>query len=256
MAGQAVTVQPLTTESSVEAAVLLQMVGGGTALADVDLVGLRANVDAGTASVVQAHAADQASEATADIQALAVAALAAQASQAASLKAASIDATAYAAAELEAADTLTAAVNADATATTQANAAFTASLAGLDTKLGMSAAAAAAAATNASASAQQAIAAGSSSADLKAAFDLTQATIESLATTTALGRSFTPANASASVMALLETGDTDLVASVGTAADAAAVTTAFATWRAAVQGPGGLIEAVLGGAITATPAPR
>jgi hypothetical protein len=55
-------------------------------------------------------------------------------------------------------------------------------------------------------------------------------------------------------MEQLQTVDTSLVTSVGSATTAAAVTSAFATWRASVQGSSGLLATVLGDTITATAA--
>jgi hypothetical protein len=256
VAGNTMVVQPMTTESSVEAAVLLEMTAMGTSVADVDLVGLRARIDAATASVVDAHATDNASSATADVHALAVAALAAQLSQQASLKAAKVDWTSYAAAELSAADALTVALNASSTGTAKANADFTAKLATLDGKFGLDAASAASDATNATTSALETIAAMSSSTDLIDAFDHTEAMIDGAATVAAVTESFTNANASATVMANLQTADTALVTQVDAAGTAAAVTSAFDTWRTAVRGTatgtGGLLATALGGTLTGT----
>jgi hypothetical protein len=256
VAGDSLSVQPMTTESSVEASVMLEMVSSGTLLVDIDLVGLRARIDAATATVVQAHAADQITEATADIKALAMAALTAQISQQASLKAAKVDWTSYAAAELSAADTLTAALNANAGGTAQASAEFTAKLATLDAKFGLDAAAAASDATRASASARVAIDATSSSNDLIGAFDRTQAMVESAATAAAITEAFTKASASASIMEKLQTADTELSTQVAASASAPALSSAFVTWRSGVQGTasgtGGLLETVFGNTVTAS----
>jgi hypothetical protein len=257
VAGKAVKVQPLTTESSVEAAALLDLVKSGTALADVDLVALRARIDAATARLVHDHAVAQMVEATADVHALGVAALTAQMSEQAALKAALVDATAYATAELAAADALTAALDASATddATTKANADFTAAFAALDGQFGLDATAVASAATNASASAQAAIAASSSSVELMNAFNHAQAMIESVATTAALTAAFTKAAASADVMTQLQTANTTLLAQISAATDAAMLASAFEAWRVTVRGTaagtGGLLANLLGATETA-----
>jgi hypothetical protein len=181
VAGKSVMVQPMTTVSSVQAAVLLEMAQAGTLVGDVDLVALRARIDAATATIVQDDAAGPASDAAADVHALAVAVLTAQMSEQAALATAMVDATAYAAAELAAADALTEALNASGGSVAQANADFTMALAALDGQFGLDAAAAASAATNAAASAQSAIAAASNSMALVEAFDHAQAMVESVA---------------------------------------------------------------------------
>jgi hypothetical protein len=260
VAGKTVMVQPMTTESSVEAAVLLEMTQAGTLLGDIDLVGLRAQIDTATAMVVQADAATQVIEATADVHALAVAVLAAQMSQQASLEAAVVDATAYAAAELAAADALTAALDASdgAAAQASADAAFTAALAALDGQFGLDAAAAQSAATDAAQSAQSAIAAVSTSTALMNAFDHTQAMVESVATTAAMAEAFTKAAAPVAVMQQLQTVNTDLINQVSEATDAAGLAAAFDAWRTAVRGTvtgmGGLLATLLGDPLTATAA--
>jgi hypothetical protein len=253
VAGKSVMVQPVTTESSVQAAVLLQMAATGRAVADIDLVELRARIDTATAAIVQAHAADPTTEATADIRAIATAMLVAQASRSASLSAAHVDAAAYAAAEQKAADALTAALNADPAGAAQARATFMQSVATLGTWLGMDAEASASVATSASASSQEAIASGSSSPELIAAFDVAQARLESLAVTAAATEAFAGAGASAVVMQRLQTASTTLVSRVGASTDAAALASAFDTWRASLHGPSGLVADVVGGVVTGAP---
>jgi hypothetical protein len=256
--GKTVMVQPITTESSVEAAVLLEMTQTGAMLADIDLVALRARIDATTAMVVQADAVAQASQAKTDVEALAVATLAAQMSQQASLAAANVSATTYAAGELAAADALTAALNVNGAAAAPADAAFTAALAALDTQVGLDAAAVASLETNAAASAQSAIAAVSTSMALTNAFDHAQAMIESAASAAAMVEAFTKATAPATVMTDLQTANAALISQVSAATDTATLATAFETWRTAVRGTtagtGGLLATVLGATIIATPA--
>jgi hypothetical protein len=258
VAGKTVMVQPMNTQSSVQAAVLLEMTQAGTLLDDVDLVGLRARIDAATAMVVHDDAVTAVGDATADVQALGVAVLAAQMSQQASLDAAVVDATAYAAAELAAANALTAALDAADGSPAQANADFTAALAALDGQFGLDAAAAASAATNASASAESAIAAVSTSMVLVDAFDHAQAMVESVAVTAAMVEAFTTATAPAAVMTQLETANTNLLEQVSAATDATTLATAFDMWRTTVRGTaagtGGLLATVLGGTLTATAA--
>jgi trimeric autotransporter adhesin len=258
VAGKTVMVQPMTTESSVEAAVLLAMTQAGVLLSDIDLVGLRSRIDAATAMIVQGDAIDQVSDATADVHALAVAVLTAQMSQQASLAAALVNADAFAAAELAAADTLTAALDGSDGSAAQANAAFTAAIAALDGQFGLDVAAVSRAATNASASAQSAIAAVATSTPLTNAFDRAQAMIECVATTAAMVDAFTTATAPAAVMGQLATANADLIEQVGAATNTAGLASAFAAWRTAVRGTvtgaTGLLATLFGDTLTATAA--
>jgi hypothetical protein len=255
--GKAATVQPLSTESSVEAAVLVAMAAAGTEVAQIDIPAIRARIDAATAMVVHSDAA-QASQAKADVKALAVATLAAQMSQRASLTAAAVDWAQYVAAELQAADALTAALDANDAATAQARADFTAALAALDAKFGLSPAVAAQAVTNASASAKAAIAAEPISTALTDAFDHEQAMRDSEAMNAAVTEAFTTADAPAAVMTQLQAASTTLVTQVDAATDAAGVSAAFDAWRTTVRGTtagtGGLVAMVVGPTLSATPA--
>jgi trimeric autotransporter adhesin len=256
--GKAAIVQPLSTESSVEAAVLVTMAAAGTEVAEIDIPAIRARIDAATAMVVQGDAAGQVNQATADVKALAVATLAAQKSQQASLTAAAVDWAAYVAAELQAADALTAALDANTAAAAQASADFTAALAALDAQFGLSPANAAQAVTNASASAQAALAAEQVSTALTDAFDHVQAMRESVALTAAMTEAFTTAVAPAAVMTQLQAAGTSLTTQVGAATNAAGVSAAFDAWRTTVRGTttgtGGLVATLFGPTISATPA--
>jgi hypothetical protein len=256
VAKEKLTVQPMTTESSVEAAVLLAMAAQGTAAADIDAVGIRARIDGATAAVVQQHAADQASEANDDIDALASAVMAAQASEQAFLAKAGVAWTSYLKGELAAADTLTASLNGDASGSAKADAAFTSDLAALNGKLGLDAAASAAMAMDVSASARETLGAMSRSNDLTLAFARTEALVESAADAASMTEAFTKANASSTVMEALQAADTALVTHVVDATDSAALTSAFATWRTALRGTNagaeGLLGKVLGTTITSS----
>jgi hypothetical protein len=254
VAGVPAKIQPMTTQSSVQAAIVLAMAKAGTAVSSIDLAALRAMIDPTTAQVVHDHAADVASQATADIAALGVATLAAQASLQASLKAAGVNLTTFQADELTAANTLTAALDANYGAATEAEATFTASLLELETKLGLDAAAEAKATTNATASAIAAINASSTSVDLTDAFQVTLGKLESVTATAAISAAFTSADASSNVMAQVQSADANLTSQVASATTAASVTSAFATWRAALHGTSasadGLLGTMLGDTIT------
>jgi hypothetical protein len=260
--GATALVQPLTTQSSVEAAVLLDMVASQETVSAVDLVGLRARIDAATAGVVQALACAAPGMEGEDIHALSLAARAEETSEEAFLDRTMVSPRAYTSAKMAAADALTAALYASSGTARDADADFRAQLAGMGETFGLDAASAAEGASGITSAGALAIEAASSSSDLIDAVEHRLGVLQSSASAAAMIEAFAAGGASLETVAKLQTVNIKLTKDLASASTATATSAAFGSWRASIMGAaageavgrGGLLASVLGAAVSASPA--
>lgn len=246
--GETVTVTPMDTESSVEAAVMAKMAAAGVALEEINAIDLRERINLGVAAAVKAAA-----DSEVKIKALAEAIAAAQIAKIKGYASVGVTTTQSALfeAELQAAKKLDAAL--DAAGSTQASidqayATFHGDLHASLMKLDASVKKHARAESISSVAFRAVVKARlSASGDAVADASLRAAASAEARVSAAVVESILVAgSASADVSAAARTASTTLLGQISAAASASAAVAAFASWNAALSGSGTVTGTVLG----------
>ena len=248
-AGQTVTVTPLDTESSVEAAVLTKMAASGVALAECNAIDLRERINLNVAVAVKAAA-----DAEAKIKALAEATAAAQRAKVMAYASAGVNTSQSALfdAQLAAALKLNAALDASASVTTadKAYADFDADLNAMVKTLDASdkkhARAEACASVAFRATVQARLQAGGTVDVVADAAVRSAAALEARAAATAVEAILAAGSAASTAISAQATADAMLRAQIAAATSANASAMAFATWNTSVTGGGSVSGSVVG----------
>lgn len=247
-AGSTVTVTPMNTESSIEAAVMAKMAASGVALEDINAIDLRDRISVKVAAAVKADAA-----ADAKIKAMAEAIAAAQSAKIKGYASVGVTTTQSALfdAELAASQKLDVALDASASASTTADQAYvsfhsdlTASLMALDSSAKKHARAEAIASVAFRAVIKARLnAAGDAVADaaLRA-----QASSEARIEAAVVDSILTAGSASADILAAEKTAQASLLTQLSASASATASAAAFAAWNTSLNGGGTVTGSVLG----------
>lgn len=244
--GRTESVQPLTTESSVEAAVLLDLASRDVRPSEVDVVYLRARVDGRTAAVVREAAAADADSARGQVGALASAFLAANTATRIGLDDFGVDAAAYRSAELDLVASINTKLHSNTMSAAQATTELTGGLAGVRRRFSLDAEGWARIETQASTSSRLAVNSSLQSEVLVRSFDRANAVSEARAVADGLVVALGEANVPDDVMVRAAIINSTLVTSVEAASTTEGIDEAFEQWRVAIRGDGATGGSLLG----------
>ena len=236
VAGQTVAAQPLTSQSSVEAAVFLELVAQGHRPGDIDRAMLRTRLDERVAIAVRSAGSGDAVQA--QVKAVAMAAWSAQQTQREAWARASVDVNARVQAELDALATYDAALQANLSAQAQATADFQNTLQQVEFDGVSDVSVMATTESTVSATSRRVLGEASvaASASVQAAWAHAVAQREAMFSAAAMVRVMTDAQVSAERLNDLQMLNAQLMASVKASADVAALSTAFSAWRVGIRG--------------------
>lgn len=234
--GQRRQVQPITSESTVEAWVLVELAAAGHRPGDVDVSTLRLYVDERAAIIVRSQGNVEA--ATLQVRALAAAVWSAQTSAREGLTRAGADVNARVQAQLDAFAAYDANLNARAMTEIDADADLRGQLAAADLRDDVDVSVVASIHANASATARRVLADASlqANAGLIAAYQHAAAMHEASLHAAVMVQVMTRAAVDEAQLTALRTLNASLYAAVRVANDDAAITAAFNTWRTGVRG--------------------
>lgn len=228
--------QPITSESSVEAAAFLQLVRSGHRPQDIDMAMLRARIDERVAVAVRESGNE--GSAGAQLNVLASAVWSAQTSQREAWRRASIDASARVQAELAILADYDEALFAQAATEGQINQEFRSRWQQAELQGQADVSVVASAESTISSSTRRVLedASVNASASLRAAWARATAQREAMISTAAMVQLMTEAQASQESLTTLDALNASLVASIDSSADVNAISAAYVAWRAGIRG--------------------